>query len=71
MRIKMLTSIAGSDMAARPGEIVDVEAGLAARLIASDQAERVDGAAEAAAKPSAAQTATTAPARPRRRGRRG
>jgi len=71
MRIKMLTSIAGSDFAARPGEVIDVESGLAARLIASEQAEAADQATEAAAVGRADRTATSAPAKPRKRGRRG
>ncbi len=71
MQIRMLTSIAGADLTARPGEVVECEPLLAARLIDSDQAVAVDGAPEAAAVGGAPEVATTARAQPRRRGKRG
>jgi len=70
MRIKMLTSIAGGELTARPGEIVECEAGLAERLIASEQAERVRGKAEAATA-APAETAVDNTGRPRGKRKRG
>lgn len=67
MLIEMLTSIAGSITGA-PGDVVDVDTATAERLIASDQARRpTRKTAEAAARGAAPETATAAPARPRRR----
>ncbi len=73
MRIKMLTSIAGGELTARPGEIVDCDAELAKRLVASNQAERVSGKVEAAtAAPAETAVAETGKARgKRKRGGRG
>ena len=50
MRVKLLTSISG-DISGGYGEVVDIDAATAGRLIASGQAEALEGVAAPADKP--------------------
>lgn len=63
MRVRMLTAIASERWSARDGEIVEIEAGLARRLISSGQAEAVEAVEEFAT----VQSSELATLRPKRR----
>ena len=69
VKVRMLTSIAGS-IEARSGEIVQCDRALAARLVASGQAEPVTPASGSSASEATMAAAPETAAKPRARARR-
>jgi len=67
MKIKMLVSMAGATFTWAPGDVVEVDADEAGRLIAAEFAAPVRGVAvEQAVKPAVAETADATPSKSRK-----